>query len=83
MTVVMLFGDVAVTGAVLAYEVLTPLSEFNYVEDISGVMDKKLATLRKHEQIKDVRCDEAAEGLSKYGGAMRKERASIAGSSKS
>ena len=59
------------TGTVLAYEVWTPLSDFNYVENISEFMDKKLAALRKHaSQIKNVRYDEAAEGLSRFRGAM-------------
>lgn len=56
---------------VLAYEVWTPLSEFNYVEDISEFMSVKIAALGKHQsQIKITRYDEAAEGLSKYRGAM-------------
>jgi LmbE family N-acetylglucosaminyl deacetylase len=56
---------------ILAYEVSTPLSEFNYVEDISEFIDKKIAALRKHQsQVKDIRYDEAAEGLAKYRGAM-------------
>ena len=55
----------------LAYEVYPPLSEFNYVEDISEFIDKKVAALRKHEsQIKNIRYDEAAEGLARYRGAM-------------
>ena len=64
-------GKPWVTGTVLAYEVWTPLSDFNYVENISDFMDKKLAALRKHaSQIKNVRYDEAAEGLSRFRGAM-------------
>jgi LmbE family N-acetylglucosaminyl deacetylase len=55
---------------ILAYEVTTPLSEFNYVEDISEFIDKKIAALKKHQsQVKDIRYDEAAEGLAKYRGA--------------
>jgi LmbE family N-acetylglucosaminyl deacetylase len=51
--------------------VWTPLSEFNYIEDISEFIDKKIAALRKHEsQIKSLRYDEAAEGLARYRGAM-------------
>jgi LmbE family N-acetylglucosaminyl deacetylase len=58
-------------GTVLTYEVWTPLSEFNYVEDISEFMSAKIAALGKHQsQIKIIRYDEAAEGLSKYRGAM-------------
>jgi LmbE family N-acetylglucosaminyl deacetylase len=56
---------------VLAYEVWTPLLEFNYVEDISEFMNLKIAALRKHQsQIKIIRYDEAAEGLARYRGAM-------------
>ena len=57
--------------AVLAYEVWTPLSEFNYVEDISEFVSLKIAALRKHQsQIKIIHYDEAAEGLARYRGAM-------------
>jgi hypothetical protein len=42
--------------------VSTPLSEF---------INKKIATLRKHQsQVKDIRYDEAAEGIAKYRGAL-------------
>jgi LmbE family N-acetylglucosaminyl deacetylase len=56
---------------VLAYEVWTPLSEFNYVEDISEFVSIKIAALRAHEsQIKTIRYDEAVEGLARFRGAM-------------
>jgi LmbE family N-acetylglucosaminyl deacetylase len=56
---------------VLAYEVWTPLAEFNYVEDISEFVSIKIAALKKHQsQIKIVRYDEAVEGLTRYRGAM-------------
>jgi LmbE family N-acetylglucosaminyl deacetylase len=58
------------TDIVLAYEVWTPLSDFEYVEDISKFIDKKTAALRKHEsQIKSIRFDEAADGLARFRGA--------------
>jgi LmbE family N-acetylglucosaminyl deacetylase len=64
-------GKPWLVDTVLTYEVWTPITKFNYVEDISDFMDKKLAALRKHvSQIKNVRYDDAAEGLSKYRGAM-------------
>jgi LmbE family N-acetylglucosaminyl deacetylase len=64
-------GEPWSVDVVLAYEVWTPLSEFNYIEDISEFIDKKIAALRKHEsQIKSLRYDEAAEGLARYRGAM-------------
>ena len=59
------------TDAVLSYEVWTPLSDFEYVEDISEFIDKKTAALRKHEsQMKNIRFDEAFRGLARYRGAM-------------
>jgi len=55
----------------LAYEVWTPMSEFNYVEDISEVISIKIAALKKHEsQIRTIRYDEAAEALARYRGAV-------------
>ena len=59
------------TETVLAYEVWTPLLEFEYVEDVSGFINKKATALRKHEsQMKNVRYDEAFEGLARYRGAI-------------
>jgi LmbE family N-acetylglucosaminyl deacetylase len=59
------------TETVLAYEVWTPLSDFNYVEDVSEYIKKKVAALRKHEsQIKIIPYDKAADGLARYRGAM-------------
>jgi LmbE family N-acetylglucosaminyl deacetylase len=56
---------------VLAYEVWTALVDFEYVEDISEFIDKKVTALRKHEsQMKNARYDEAFEGLARYRGAM-------------
>ena len=56
---------------VLSYEVWTPLSNFEYVEDISEFIAKKTAALRKHKsQMKNARYDEAFEGLARYRGAM-------------
>lgn len=55
----------------MAYEVWTPLSDFEYVEDISEFMAQKTAALKRHEsQIKDIQFDEAFEGLARYRGAM-------------
>jgi LmbE family N-acetylglucosaminyl deacetylase len=59
------------TETVLAYEVWTPLPDFEYVEDISEFIAKKTASLKKHEsQINIIRYDEASEGLARYRGAM-------------
>jgi LmbE family N-acetylglucosaminyl deacetylase len=55
----------------LAYEVWTPMPEFNYVEDISEVISIKIDALKKHEsQIRTIRYDEAAEALARYRGAV-------------
>jgi LmbE family N-acetylglucosaminyl deacetylase len=55
----------------LAHEVWTPMSEFNYVEDISDVMSTKIAALKKHEwQIGTIRYDEATEALARYRGTV-------------
>jgi LmbE family N-acetylglucosaminyl deacetylase len=64
-------GEPWCVDTVLAFEVWTPLSDFEYVEDISEFIDKKIAALKKHEsQVKTVRYDEAVEGLARYRGAM-------------
>jgi len=64
-------GTPWVTDTVLAYEVWTPLSDYEYVEDISEFITKKTAALRMHEsQMKSVRYDEACEGLARYRGAL-------------
>ena len=56
---------------VLTYEVYPPLCKFNYVQDISKFINKKIVALRKHEsQIRGVRYDEAAKALARYRGAM-------------
>ena len=54
---------------VLAYEVWTPLSDFQYVEDISEFMGQKTTALKKHRsQMRNYRFDEACEGLARYRG---------------
>lgn len=59
------------TGNVLSYEVWTPLAQFNYVEDISNFIQKKIDALLAHEsQIKNVRYDDAAKALARYRGVM-------------
>ena len=57
--------------ALLAYEVWTPMHDFNYSEDITGFMKKKMDALKQHKsQISNVKYDEASEGLSRYRGIM-------------
>jgi len=54
-----------------AYEVWTPLPEFDHLEDISAVMSTKLKAVRAHRsQCKDLRYDRAIRGLNEYRGAM-------------
>jgi len=54
-----------------AYEVWTPLSEFDHLEDISSVMPAKLKAVRAHRsQCKHLRYDRAIRGLNEYRGAM-------------
>ncbi len=58
-------------STVLSYEVWTPLTTFNYVEDISEVIETKLEALRKHSsQLANIAYDEAIKGLNRYRGAM-------------
>jgi LmbE family N-acetylglucosaminyl deacetylase len=56
---------------VLGYEVWTPLSRFDHVEDISPAMDRKLAAVRCHQsQLSSFRYDEAVAGLNRYRGEL-------------
>ena len=53
------------------YEVWTPMAEFQHVENISGVMEKKLAALKAHtSQIADWDYVRAIRGLNAYRGVM-------------
>jgi len=68
------FGFQELTGnpwaprAVLSFEVMTPLQEPNYFEDISDYMAIKLEALRLHASQKALRCVDWVEGLNKYRG---------------
>ena len=54
-----------------AYEIWTPLAEYQHVEDISSVMNTKLAALREHRsQIADWDYVRAITGLNSYRGVM-------------
>ncbi len=56
---------------ILGYEVWTPLPRFQYVNDITAVIDVKLAALREHRsQLDNVPYDDAARSLSRFRGAM-------------
>ena len=54
-----------------AYEVWTPMSEFDDVEDISAVMGTKLAAVRAYgSQLATFNYDDAVEGLNRFRGAL-------------
>ena len=53
------------------YEIWTPLSEFDHVEDITSVMLVKLRAVRAHRsQCKQLPYDRAVRGLNEYRGAL-------------
>ena len=55
----------------LAYEVWTPLGEYDHVEDTSGVIDRKLEAVRCYRsQLVGFRYDRAVLGLNQYRGAL-------------
>ncbi len=50
-------------SSLLAYEVLSPLCEVSYVEDVSPVIDVKIEALKEHHsQLGRIRYDEAVRG---------------------
>jgi N-acetylglucosamine malate deacetylase 1 len=56
---------------VRAYEVWTPLSEFDHVEDITRVMPRKLRALRAHRsQLGEFDYQRAVRGLNQYRGVV-------------
>jgi LmbE family N-acetylglucosaminyl deacetylase len=55
----------------VAFEVWTPMIDFDDVEDISGVIDAKLAAVRAYKsQLSKFRYDDAVEGLNRFRGAL-------------
>jgi LmbE family N-acetylglucosaminyl deacetylase len=63
-------GDVP-TPQLLAYEVWTPLAEYDEVEDVSIVMAQKLRAVRCYQsQLQTYRYDRAIRGLNQYRGIM-------------
>ncbi len=57
--------------ALLGYEVWTPLSEYDRVENIGQTMARKLQAVRAHRsQIKQIRYDRAVSALNEYRGTM-------------
>ena len=56
---------------IFLYEVWTPLQDIDHVEDISDVIEDKIAAVRAHRtQCDAVRFDEAVRGLNRYRGEM-------------
>lgn len=54
-----------------AYEVWTPLAEFDHVEDITPVMPRKMRALRAHRsQLKDFDYERAVRGLNAFRGEL-------------
>jgi LmbE family N-acetylglucosaminyl deacetylase len=53
------------------YEIWTPLSNYDIVQDISAVMSRKVQALRAHSsQLQDFNYVQAIEGLNQYRGAL-------------
>lgn len=53
------------------YEVWTPLSEYDHVEDIGAMMPRKMRALRAHRsQLKEFDYERAVRGLNQYRGAL-------------
>lgn len=56
---------------ILGYEVWTPLTRFQYVNDITDVIETKLNALREHRsQLANVQYDEAVRSLNRFRGVM-------------
>jgi LmbE family N-acetylglucosaminyl deacetylase len=57
--------------SIRAYEVWTPLAEYDHVEDISALIEQKLTAIRCYaSQITELHYDRAIEGLDRYRGEM-------------
>jgi LmbE family N-acetylglucosaminyl deacetylase len=64
-------GDRTLTPGLRAYEVWTPLSAHDHVEDISAVMPRKLRALRAHRsQLQAFDYVRAVSGLNQFRGAL-------------
>lgn len=59
------------TPTLLSYEVLTPLTEYDRVEDITPMMARKLRAVRAHRsQVGQLRYDRAVRALNEYRGVV-------------
>ncbi|HXJ38861.1 MAG TPA: PIG-L deacetylase family protein [Bryobacteraceae bacterium] len=57
--------------ALLSYEVLTPVAEYDRVEDISPVMERKLRAVRAHRsQVRQFQYDRAVRALNRFRGVV-------------
>lgn len=64
-------GDPWNVSTVLCYEVWTPLSKFQYIEDITEFIELKVEAFKKHEsQLANVHYDQALRGFSQYRGLL-------------
>jgi LmbE family N-acetylglucosaminyl deacetylase len=63
--------NTGIKPTLFAYEVWTPLREYDHVEDISAVMERKRRAVRRYRsQLSGFRYDRAAQGLAQYRGAL-------------
>jgi N-acetylglucosamine malate deacetylase 1 len=61
---------------ILGYEVWTPLTRFQFVNDITDVIEVKLKALQEHRsQLANVRYDEAVRSLNRFRGVMTEHAA--------
>src|SRR3989441_6697308 len=59
------------TPALLGYEVLTPLTEYDRAEDISPVIGRKLKAVRAHRsQVRQFRYDRALRAMNRFRGVV-------------
>ena len=57
--------------ALRGYEIWTPLSEYDHVEDITSVLPRKVKAIRAHQsQVRQFPYERAARGLNQYRGAL-------------
>ena len=66
------------SSTILGYEVWTPLPRFQYVNDMTDVIETKLSALREHRsQLANVRYDEAVRSLNRFRGVMTERGAYV------
>jgi N-acetylglucosamine malate deacetylase 1 len=64
-------ADAGPAPTLLTYEVWTPLSEYDLVEDITSSMTSKVRAVRCYRsQLQDFHYDRAVQGLNQYRGAL-------------